>query len=171
MTLDIEKLKREVKAAMRPDAAVGARQALYRSLMRDGALVDLLDRVEKSEARTLGLAANIEPLLKVERDAILERRHYREFCQYVSARLAQLGATKERVSTLSGAFDLIEEEHRAALTRALTAQAWAVACCWLEDVGREHIICPDYSCFPHLERTAALLAPAEVAAEILGGGT
>ena len=61
------------------------------------------------------------------------------------------------------------DEHRAALTRALVGQAWAVACCWLEDVGREHIICPDYSCFPHLERTAALLAPAEVAAEILGG--
>jgi len=173
VTIDIEKLRREVKAAMRPDAAVGARQALYRSLMRDGALVDLLDRVERAEARTLGLAANIEPLLKVERDAILERRHYREFCQYVSARLTQLGATKERVSTLSGAFDLIEEDHRAALTRALTAQAWAVAIALMHD-GVRGTVTPEA-----IDRydTEALLvwpvadlpAPADLAAEILGG--
>lgn len=54
------------------------------------------------------------------------------------------------------------EERRAALTRALTAQAWAVACALLDCWARPHI----RDVF-EAQAVASLPAPAELAEELL----
>lgn len=82
--------------------------------------------------------------------------------------------------------DAMREQHRAALVRALTAQAWAVACMawWTEEWAQGFDDEKQYSernqawvigikdaSTRNVQRLSALPAPADLAAEILGGDT